>query len=154
MRKIKNANRSETALLAINLSLLFTAVAAPMAVLFAKAFTDFDGAYIGFANFREYFSSPHLVGALWNSLAISTAVSLLSLLLAFTYAYALTRAVVPAKGLFKFLALLPLCAPTMMFGIALIYLIGNKGVVTMMGLKLPLYGPLGIIISEVVYTFP
>ena len=154
MRKIKNANRSETALLAINLSLLFTAVAAPMAVLFAKAFTDFDGAYIGFANFREYFSSPHLVGALWNSLAISTVVSLLSLLLAFTYAYALTRAVVPAKGLFKFLALLPLCAPTMMFGIALIYLIGNKGVVTMMGLKLPLYGPLGIIISEVVYTFP
>ena len=74
MRKIKNANRSETALLAIKLSLLFTAVAAPMAVLFAKAFTDLDGAYIGFANFREYFSSPHLVGALWNSLAISTAV--------------------------------------------------------------------------------
>ena len=154
MKKIKNANRLESALLIISLCLLFTAVAAPMAVLFAKAFTDFDGAYIGLANFREYFASPHLVGALWNSLAISAVVSLISLLLAFIYAYALTRAEVPAKGFFKFIALLPLCAPTMMFGIALIYLIGNKGVITMLGLKLPLYGPLGIIVSEVVYTFP
>ena len=139
MKKIKNANRLESALLIISLCLLFTAVAAPMAVLFAKAFTDFDGAYIGLANFREYFASPHLVGALWNSLAISAVVSLISLLLAFIYAYALTRAEVPAKGFFKFIALLPLCAPTMMFGIALIYLIGNKGVITMLGLKLPLY---------------
>ncbi len=154
MKKIRNSSGTETALLIISLFLLFTAVAAPMAVLFAKAFTDFDGAYIGLANFREYFSSPHLVGALWNSLAVSTAVSLISLTLAFVYAYALTRAEVPAKGFFKFVALLPLCAPTMVFGIALIYLIGNKGLVTMMGLKLPLYGPLGIAVSEVVYTFP
>ncbi|PBH60866.1 hypothetical protein, partial [Clostridioides difficile] len=40
-------------------------------------------------------------------------------------------------------------APTMLYGISLIYLFGNKGIFTTMGLEVPLYGPLGIIISQI-----
>ncbi len=125
-----------------------------MAALFAKAFQNNNGTFIGLMNFSEYFSSPNLVVSLRNSVAISSWVAVLSVVLAFIYAYALTRANVPAKGFLRFTAMLPLFAPTMMLGIALIYLIGNKGIITMAGLKLPLYGPLGIIICETVYTFP
>ncbi len=55
---------------------------------------------------------------------------------------------------------MPLFAPTLLNGIALIYLFGRKGLITkgffglIPGLKIPLYGPVGIIVSEVMYTFP
>ncbi|MFN1906331.1 ABC transporter permease subunit [Clostridioides difficile] len=42
----------------------------------------------------------------------------------------------------------------MLYGISLIYLFGNKGIFTTMGLEVPLYGPLGIIISQILFTFP
>lgn len=154
MVKIKSAGRLQTGLLVFSLAFLFIIVVCPMFALFSKAFHANDGTFIGFANFVEYFSSPHLVRSLKNSLVISTAVAAVATALAFVYAYALTRALVPAKKLLRFTAVLPLFAPTMMYGIALVYLIGNKGIITMAGLKLPLYGPLGIFISEVFYTFP
>ena len=154
MVKIKSASRLQTGLLVFSLAFLFIIVVCPMFALFSKAFHANDGTFIGLANFVEYFSSPHLVRSLKNSLVISTAVAAVATVLAFVYAYALTRALVPAKKLLRFTAVLPLFAPTMMYGIALVYLIGNKGIITMAGLKLPLYGPLGIFISEVFYTFP
>ena len=39
-------------------------------------------------------------------------------------------------------------------GIALIYLFGNKGILTALGLSIPLYGKVGIIIAESIYCFP
>ena len=154
MVKIKSASRLQTGLLVFSLAFRFILVVCPMFALFSKAFHANDGTFIGFEKFVEYFSSPHLVRSLKNSLVISTAVAAVATALAFVYAYALTRALVPAKKLLRFTAVLPLFAPTMMYGIALVYLIGNKGIITMAGLKLPLYGPLGIFISEVFYTFP
>ena len=140
MVRIKSASRLQTGLLVFSLAFLFIIVVCPMFALFSKAFHANDGTFIGLANFVEYFSSPHLVRSLKNSLIISTAVAAVATVLAFIYAYALTRALVPAKKLLRFTAVLPLFAPTMMYGIALVYLIGNKGIITMAGLKLPLYG--------------
>ncbi|MDR4369577.1 putative 2-aminoethylphosphonate ABC transporter permease subunit, partial [Bacillus cereus] len=60
---------------------------------------------------------------------------------------------------FLYFALLPLFAPTMMHCIALSYLFGNHRLVTkgMFGLfedlHIPSYGPEGIVIEEVMYTF-
>ena len=42
----------------------------------------------------------------------------------------------------------------MLLGIALIYLFGNQGILTQLGLELPLYGKVGIIIAESIYCFP
>lgn len=50
--------------------------------------------------------------------------------------------------------MMPLFAPTMLLGIVLIYLFGNKGILTAMGLQIPLYGKVGIIIAESIYCFP
>lgn len=155
MKKIKTENKIELFFLIFSLAFLFTAVICPMAALFIKAFQNNSGEYIGLGNFTEYFSSFGMAVSLYHSVIISLATSALSVSLAFVYAYALTRADVPFKKFFRFTAMIPIFAPTMVFGIALIYLIGNKGIITAVtAVKLPLYGPLGIIISEVVYTFP
>ncbi len=87
--------------------------------------------------------------------------------LAFGYAYALTRTTMSGKGFFRAVAMLPLYAPTMALGIGLVYLFGNKGLVTtgFLGLgegllgrpvdwNIGLYGPIGIILGEVLYCFP
>lgn len=155
MRKIKTENTIEISLLIFSLAFLFTAVICPMAALFMKAFQSNSGEYIGFRNFAEYFSSSGMAVSLWNSVIISLGTSLIAVFLAFVYAYALTRADIPFKRIFRFMAMMPIFAPTMVFGIALIYLIGNKGIITAMsGIRFPLYGPMGIIISEIFYTFP
>jgi len=155
VRKIKTENTIELSLLIFSLAFLFTAVICPMTALFIKAFQNNSGKFIGLTNFVEYFSSSGMAVSLWNSVLISLITSIIAVCLAFVYAYALTRGDIPFKKIFRFTAMMPIFAPTMVFGIALIYLIGNKGIITTMsGLKFPLYGPLGIIISEIVYTFP
>lgn len=126
-----------------------------------------DGEFVGLANFIHYFQTPSLVQSMYNTLSVSLITGVISVVLAFFYAYALTRTNIRWKSFFKYIAFLPLFAPTMMHGIALIYLFGNKGVITtgffgffekVTGLHLAvdinLYGPIGIIISEVIYTFP
>ena len=50
--------------------------------------------------------------------------------------------------------MIPIFAPTMLLGIALIYLFGNQGILTSLGLEIPLYGKVGIIIAESIYCFP
>jgi iron(III) transport system permease protein len=85
---------------------------------------------------------------------------LVSVVLGFIYAYALTRSRIPGRGLFRGIAMLPLFAPTLLNGIALIYLFGRKGLITLgvfgtlPGLDIGVYGPVGIIISEAMYAFP
>ena len=134
--------------------LLVIFVVLPLLSLFRKAFEGQDGEFAGLGNFVTYFTTPNLINSLFNTIYISTVSMLIAVTLAFLYAYAITRTGVRFKGFFKFTSMLPLFAPTMMLGIGLIYLFGNKGLVTQLGLDLPLYGSLGIIISEVIYVFP
>ncbi|EJR03105.1 MULTISPECIES: putative 2-aminoethylphosphonate ABC transporter permease subunit [Bacillus cereus group] len=132
----------------------------PLLQLFTQAFYDKDGAFVGVANFSKYFTTPTLVQSLQNTIWISGATTIISVTLAFAYAYAIARTNVFGKRVFQYIALLPLFAPTMMHGIALTYLFGNQGLITkgmfglFEGIQIPLYGPVGIVIAEVMYTFP
>lgn len=98
----------------------------------------------------------------WRSLAVAAATTGIAVPLGFVYAYGLARTGMRGKNLFRIVAMLPLFAPTMLFGLSLVYLFGNQGLVTtgVFG-KLPwlardigLYGFTGIVISEAAYTFP
>ncbi|WP_183192271.1 putative 2-aminoethylphosphonate ABC transporter permease subunit [Brevibacillus fluminis] len=140
---------------------LFISVMLPLGDLFSKVFVDSQGNYIGFTNLIRYFSTPALSLSFTNTLYISVVTTLISVSLAFLYAYALTRSNMKGKVFFRYVALLPLFSPTMMHGIALTYLFGNQGLITKgffglfeHGIQIELYGPVGIIISEVIYTFP
>lgn len=139
---------------------LFISVLMPLGDLFSRAFLDESGQYIGFSNFVHYFATPALVQSFTNTLYVSGITTIISVAMAFLYAFALTRTDMRGKTFFRYAAMLPLFAPTMMHGIALTYLFGNQGILTtgffglLPGFEMELYRPLGIIISEVIYTFP
>lgn len=126
----------------------------PLATLFVKAFQDKEGAFIGLAQFREYFTSKAMVYAISNTFFVAVSSTLISVTLAFFFAYALSRKNVPCKRFFRYVGMIPIFAPTMLLGIALIYLFGNQGILTSAGLQIPLYGKVGIIIAESIYCFP
>ncbi|MFT9846372.1 putative 2-aminoethylphosphonate ABC transporter permease subunit [Aneurinibacillus sp. REN35] len=140
---------------------LFVSIIVPLGVLFRQALVDEAGAFIGFSHIRTYLSSPALVQSLTNTVYVSLMTTVVSVTLAFLYAYAFHRMAMRGKVFFKYVALLPLFAPTMMHGIGLTYLFGNQGVVTTglfgyfsQGIDIDLYGPIGIILAEIFYTFP
>ncbi|WP_373079771.1 putative 2-aminoethylphosphonate ABC transporter permease subunit [Fusobacterium varium] len=141
---------------------LIIVIVFPLGLLLIKSFENNSGEFIGFSNFREYFSNKNLLISLKNTFTISASSSIISLLLAFIYAYGVQRSTIRYKNIFKYIALMPLFAPTMMHGISLVYLFGRKGVITtgffekipQLAFDINLYGSTGIIIAEVLYIFP
>ncbi|WP_282937221.1 putative 2-aminoethylphosphonate ABC transporter permease subunit [Paenibacillus sp. RC67] len=160
-QKWSSAQSLQSLLIALLVVSLLLGILIPLCLLFAKAFVDREDAFVGLANFIKYFSTPSLFRSLTNTLYISVFSTVIASVLAFLYAYGIVRTSIRGKAFFKYAALLPLFAPTMMHGIALTYLFGNQGLITTgffgffpHGIKIPLYGPVGIIISEVIYLFP
>jgi len=139
---------------------LMAIVVLPLVSLLSKSLMDSGGHFVGLANFRQYFNTPALSQSLGNSLFVAAMTTAIAVPSGFAFAYALTRSGLPAKSFFKAIALMPLFAPTLLNGIALVYLFGRKGLVTrgffglVPGLDIHLYGAVGIIIAEVLYTFP
>jgi iron(III) transport system permease protein len=143
------------------IAVLLLVLLVPLLFLFVKAFQNNDGAFIGLDNFLTYFTTASMLRTLTNTLFVSGMTTVISVALAFLYAYGIVRTSMSGKRLFKSIALLPLFAPTMMHALSLTYLFGNQGIVTNgffgllpFGIHIEIYGPIGIIISEVIYTFP
>jgi iron(III) transport system permease protein len=127
---------------------------APLASILVKSVQDKDGAFVGLAQFHAYLQSPALLQSAWNTLWVATAVTLLTVPLAFTFAYALTRSCMPGRGVFRLIALTPILAPSMLAAISLIQWFGNQGALKGVLMGNSVYGPIGIIISAVYAIFP
>jgi len=126
----------------------------PLGTLLVKSFQNSQGEWVGLANYLTYVETPSLVNSLWNSLWVSTLITLIVLPMAFVYAYALTRSNMAGKTVFKALALIPILAPSLLPAISLIYLFGNQGLLNSWMFGASIYGPIGIVISQVFYCFP
>jgi len=135
-------------------ALLVAFVALPLYALLSKSFEDANGAFVGLANYAKFLETPALSASAANSLTISIITAVVTTALAFVYAYALTRSCMKARAFFKGLALLPLLAPSLLPGISLVYLFGNQGLLKSWMMGASIYGPIGIVIGEVFYTFP
>jgi iron(III) transport system permease protein len=133
---------------------LTVAIALPLGMLLSKSFLNSAGNFVGLANYLTYFHTPSLVASLWNSVWIASVTTAIVLPLAFGYAYALTRTCMPAKGLLTAVAMLPIFAPSLLPAISFIYIFGNQGVLKSWLLGASVYGPIGIVISQVFYCFP
>ncbi|MCL2839115.1 MAG: putative 2-aminoethylphosphonate ABC transporter permease subunit [Oscillospiraceae bacterium] len=155
MKKVKNSSHIQLILLGFSALFLLTIVVLPLIMLFRQAFEGADGSFVGFQNFITYFTTSNMRTSLTNTLFVSTITTIISVTLAFFYAYAISRTNMRGKGFFRFTSMLPLFAPTVMLGIGLIYLLGNQGILTrFIGLNLPLYGSFGIITALSIFTFP
>lgn len=146
---------AHAALLGI-LLLLLVGLALPLAAILSQAVRSAEQGS-GWSAFAAYLRSPALLQSLWNSVWVSMLVTAIVIPLAFTFAYALTRSCMPAKGVFRSITLLPLLAPSLLSAISLIYWFGNQGVAKEFWLALgfqSIYGAPGIVLAECFATFP
>jgi iron(III) transport system permease protein len=133
---------------------LSVAVVLPLYTLLSKALEDHAGRFVGLANFAEFFATPVLFNSIYNSLTIAIISTVITITLAFVYAYALTRSCMPGKGIFKGIAMVPILAPSLLPAISLVYLFGNQGMIKGVLMGETIYGPIGIVMGEVFWTFP
>lgn len=133
---------------------LLVMVGLPLWALLAKGFEDRDGKFIGLANYASYFSTPALFQSALNSFQVASITTVIVVPLAFLYAYALTRTVLPMRWLFQGISLIPIFAPSLLPGIALIYLFGTQGFFKALLGGGSIYGIDGIVIAQVFYCFP
>ena len=137
----------------IGLYLVIT-LALPLWAMLSKSFQAHDGSFVGLANYARYFATPALSYSIGNSLHVALITTAITVPVAFVFAYALARSCVPAKGLFKTIALVPILVPSLLPGIALVYLFGNQGLIKWAMFGHDIYGPIGIVIAEVFFTLP
>jgi|TARA_B110000305_G_scaffold43284_1_gene45417 iron(III) transport system permease protein len=138
----------------ITATYIIATLALPMYAILSKSIENKDGIFIGLSNYKYYFSNPSLFYSIYNSLFVSIVSTVISVTLSFMFAYALTRSCIKAKPFFKTIAMIPILLPSLLAGIALIYLFGNQGIFKELMMGKSIYGPIGIIIAEVFYTFP
>jgi iron(III) transport system permease protein len=139
---------------------LLVGVVFPLYSMIIRSLQDSDGQWIGLTNYIKYVNTPSLVTSLLNTFKMAIATAVLSVILGFIYAYALTRTAMPGKFIFRILGILPLYIPPLANGIGLIYLFGNNGLVTkgffglLPGWDIGVYGFNGIVLGEFLYCFP
>ncbi len=133
---------------------LIVGVALPLYALLAKGFQAADGTFVGLANYRTYFATPALFDSIGNSLVVTLVTTGIAIPLAFLFAYGLTRTCMPAKSLFKGIALIPILMPSLLPGISLVYLFGTQGLAKGLLMGESIYGPIGIVLGELFYVFP
>jgi len=135
-------------------AVLILIIALPLWALLSKSLEDSHGRFVGLANFVSYATTPTLLSSLTNSLLVASVTTGIVLPLAFLYAYALRRSCIPGRGLFYAAAMVPVFAPSLLSGLALIYIFGNQGLLKSWMMGASLYGPVGIIGAEALYSFP
>lgn len=109
---------------------------------------------VGVQNYVAYFSNPALFRSIENSLFIALVSTVLTVSFAFGFAYAISRSCMRFKGAMKLIAMMPILVPSLLPGIALVYLFGNQGLLKDLLMGHSIYGPLGIVIGSVFFTFP
>ena len=107
-------------------------------------------------NYVAYFHNPRIFRSLTNSLYVSLVTMGITTVLAFFFAYGLTRTTIRGKSLFYTLSTFPLIAPSIIQGLALILLFGRNGLITryLFHTDWNIYGATGIIAAECLYCFP
>lgn len=135
------------------LALLLVALAGPLAAILGQAVLTPAGQWAGAQPLVALFANINFLPMLGRSLWVAAVTAVVTVPLAYVFAYALQRSCIPLKGLWRGIGLLPLLAPSLLPGIALIYLFGNQGLFKewMDG---SIYGFWGILLGEVFYTFP
>ena len=126
----------------------------PLWAMLSRSLSDNRHEFVGLDNFSTYFNTPALFQVAQNSLIIASISAVLVVILAFLYAYALTRTCIPFKNFFRIVSLIPILAPSLLPAIALIYIFGNQGFLKEWLFGASIYGSIGIVIGISFWIFP
>lgn len=140
----------------ICIAMLCLFLVVPLGFLFVMVFLDTNGNFVGLQNFILYLHDNTLLTSLRNTLFIALTSTCFGVGFAFICAYAILRTNLKYKKSFYNIAMLPLFVPNLMYGLGLVYLFGNKGILTtLFALEgFSIYGFLGIVIAQSIYIFP
>jgi len=140
-------------------ALLFFFMLFPLGAILKLSFFkggEFALSNFTFQNFQKYFTTSYTLSALWHSLYVSFATTVIVTVIIFFFAYGQTRTTISGKTFFRNIIMLPLVAPSIVQALALIYLFGRNGLITahLLHTQWNIYGATGIIVSEVLYCLP
>ena len=136
------------------LGFLLLSIALPVGALLGHSFWSNDGKFSGLTQYIRYARTPGVAQSLWNSICLSAVSATIGVALAYVYAYGVMRTCMPLARVFRAIALVPLLAPSLLMAISLIYLFGTQGVFKNLLMGNSAYGPFGIIVGSVLWTFP
>lgn len=125
----------------------------PLGALLLGAVRDDAGAF-SLARFAEFAATPGMATAVWNTLWVAASVTAITVPLAFVYAYAIERACLPLRGLWRIVGLSALLGPSLVGAIAFIQWFGTQGVLKAWLGETSVYGPVGIVMATVYASFP
>ncbi|EKO3791797.1 putative 2-aminoethylphosphonate ABC transporter permease subunit [Vibrio metschnikovii] len=143
-----------TCLLAVGLLFLSIVLLGPLYALFSRSLMNAQGEFVGLANFAAYISSGGITTAAYHSLWVASMSTVIVIFFSFMAAYALTRTQLPGCHLLRLLLTIPILAPSLLPAISLIYLFGNQGILKFLLADQTIYGPIGIVLGSVFWTFP
>lgn len=116
-------------------------------------FTLLSGA--GGEAFTRLAVDARFFGALLNSILLTSAATLIVLVMACALAWCMVRTNMRGKFVFDFIFVLPMLIPSISHGIGMIIVFGRSGLLTsIIGLDIGITGVVGIILGSVMYAFP
>lgn len=147
------SERLSTGLLIGAAFLLCVFLILPLGVLLMGSLFD-DAGEFSLVRFVEFASTPGMGRAVWNTIWVALVVTVITVPLAFLYAYAIQRACLPLRGVWRIVGLSALLGPSLVGAISFIQWFGTQGVLKSWLGDNSVYGPIGIIISTVYSSFP
>ncbi len=110
---------------------------------------------ISFDDIKSVFSSAQFLPMLRNSITATLLATILSVGLAFIFAWTINRSNMKFKSVFTVLFTVPMLIPSISHGMGLVLLFGDNGLFTnLLGINIGLYGFTGIVIGSILYSFP
>ena len=114
---------------------------------------------VSFAHIEQYlqlFTNPRWAHAIVNSLFMTVISALSCTVVAFIFAYTISRLDIPFKGLFKLITILPIVSPPFIVSMSYILLFGRQGMISknLLHLNLDIYGWQGLWLVQTISFFP
>jgi iron(III) transport system permease protein len=126
----------------------------PLWAILHQSFLGIDGQF-SFENYTRYFTDPSFLRVIGNSFAVAIPATVVTLVIAYVFAYALHRSAIPLKRIWYLIAMVPLFAPSLVQALGLQLLLGRNGMVNRsLGTEFDIYGYWGIFISDTLYALP
>ncbi len=126
----------------------------PIESVLKLAFLQKNGSW-GFENFVYYVGYPGFLNALGHTLNVSLWATLVTVVLAYGFCFALYQTCVPWKNVWRGIIMLPLIVPSLMQALGVQFILGRNGIMNQFfGTNFDVYGFWGILISNVVYALP
>jgi iron(III) transport system permease protein len=134
--------------------LLVLFVAYPLWSIFRMSFISPRGGW-SLSNYALFFSEPRLVGIVFNTFAMTITTTIITMILAYLFSYAMVHSAIPFKRSWILIALSPLFAPSLIHALGFQFLLGRNGLLNMaFNLGFSIYGFWGLVFSNTLYAFP